>query len=510
MEYNKKTDHEISHKRNKVNNTFKSYSYKNVTKSKFTYVGISLLFLVSVTRASTSYQYMPRTVSRYDKTKTRTGTACENYNNYKAYGYAICDDNATCTNSTVSGVDYIYCTCNSGFKDNGGAYSPLFGAGCIDVDECTLGTHNCDGNATCTNTSGSYICKCNQGYYGDGTSCSKIEDVLESCSPGYYSTSSNTTCRKFLDIECQSNGTVTVKVAMTYVNNILVYPYNQTQGLVGIGFLEPDCNISYTKVQVNNSDGSTELFYHYNLGLSECGFRILRDLQGRDYFDNALILTSQYFSGQSAISSKANYTVFRFQCVYNSTESVVSTSAINHEVDLSIHETGVYQVQMRTYHDANFTKVIEANTKMYDQDAIYVKIEATDSIVELGRQLVIESCKINDYEDSFVKLDIEIIGDFCAMQNHTQIYVENDRSAASFVFWPFLIDDNFEQVSLTCSVYFRDTSSMNNINCSSTVSSRRKREATRNELLPSVYEGAINQNFRLQHGPILRQFELLK
>ena len=47
--------------------------------------GTCLLFLVSVVTASTSYEYLPRTVSRYDKTKTRDGTACENYNDYETY-----------------------------------------------------------------------------------------------------------------------------------------------------------------------------------------------------------------------------------------------------------------------------------------------------------------------------------------------------------------------------------------------------------------------------------------
>ena len=44
--------------------------------------------------------------------------------------------------------------------------------GCVDVDECTLGTHNCHAAATCTNTPGSFSCTCNAGYSGDGVACS--------------------------------------------------------------------------------------------------------------------------------------------------------------------------------------------------------------------------------------------------------------------------------------------------------------------------------------------------
>ena len=40
-----------------------------------------------------------------------------------------------------------------------------------DDDECALGTDNCDANAACTDTDGSYDCTCNDGYSGDGFTC---------------------------------------------------------------------------------------------------------------------------------------------------------------------------------------------------------------------------------------------------------------------------------------------------------------------------------------------------
>ena len=39
------------------------------------------------------------------------------------------------------------------------------------VDECTINADNCDTQATCTDTDLSFTCACNQGYAGDGTSC---------------------------------------------------------------------------------------------------------------------------------------------------------------------------------------------------------------------------------------------------------------------------------------------------------------------------------------------------
>ena len=39
----------------------------------------------------------------------------------------------------------------------------------IDIDECELGTHDCDDAAECYNDEGSFFCVCNGGYSGNGT-----------------------------------------------------------------------------------------------------------------------------------------------------------------------------------------------------------------------------------------------------------------------------------------------------------------------------------------------------
>lgn len=42
----------------------------------------------------------------------------------------------------------------------------------LDVDECAEeGNNECDPNALCTNTEGSYVCRCLRGFEGDGRSC---------------------------------------------------------------------------------------------------------------------------------------------------------------------------------------------------------------------------------------------------------------------------------------------------------------------------------------------------
>ena len=45
---------------------------------------------------------------------------------------------------------------------------------CLDIDECTAGTHDCD--QVCTNTDGSFTCSCNSGYTLDsnGRRCNGV------------------------------------------------------------------------------------------------------------------------------------------------------------------------------------------------------------------------------------------------------------------------------------------------------------------------------------------------
>ena len=53
---------------------------------------------------------------------------------------------------------------------------------CVDVDECA-GDNDCDDNASCTNTEGSYTCRCNTGFSGDGETCTELgcDDLV--CDP---------------------------------------------------------------------------------------------------------------------------------------------------------------------------------------------------------------------------------------------------------------------------------------------------------------------------------------
>ena len=47
----------------------------------------------------------------------------------------------------------------------------MFNLVLLDTDECSNGDNNCDTNAQCDNTVGSYSCTCNAGYSGNGETC---------------------------------------------------------------------------------------------------------------------------------------------------------------------------------------------------------------------------------------------------------------------------------------------------------------------------------------------------
>ncbi|MBI5544626.1 MAG: choice-of-anchor D domain-containing protein, partial [Deltaproteobacteria bacterium] len=76
---------------------------------------------------------------------------------------------ATC-NGTQCGMQ-----CATGWQSNG--------VGCSDINECVTNNGGCHAHATCTNTPGSRTCACNQGYTGDGFSCTSPCDGMTCNSP---------------------------------------------------------------------------------------------------------------------------------------------------------------------------------------------------------------------------------------------------------------------------------------------------------------------------------------
>ena len=67
--------------------------------------------------------------------------------------------------------------------------------GCVDVDECTMDLSVCHDYADCTNTDGSYECKCIEGFSGNGRECrntNECETIEHNCD---------------INADCYDNGT---------------------------------------------------------------------------------------------------------------------------------------------------------------------------------------------------------------------------------------------------------------------------------------------------------------
>ena len=86
------------------------------------------------------------------------------------------------TNSCSNSQGSYECYCKPGYSgqkcDSVSCSSPGYaGPECLDVDECTEMPELCL-NGKCTNTDGSYICDCNEGYNRFNSYCKDIDECI--------------------------------------------------------------------------------------------------------------------------------------------------------------------------------------------------------------------------------------------------------------------------------------------------------------------------------------------
>ena len=72
-----------------------------------------------------------------------------------------CDPSVACTNTDGA---FTCGDCPAGYSGGGVT-------GCVDIDECATNNGGCHAKADCTNMEGSRKCTCQEGYMGNGTSC---------------------------------------------------------------------------------------------------------------------------------------------------------------------------------------------------------------------------------------------------------------------------------------------------------------------------------------------------
>uniref|UniRef100_A0A1I7VSX8 EGF-like domain-containing protein n=1 Tax=Loa loa TaxID=7209 RepID=A0A1I7VSX8_LOALO len=99
---------------------------------------------------------------------------CQCKQGFEGDGYYCCTEKVTqttgsnCKQQCVANEECYRgeCRCVEGYKRGPNAT-------CMDIDECSMGTHDCHPMALCTNVPGSFICICPIGYRGNGRKCSQ-------------------------------------------------------------------------------------------------------------------------------------------------------------------------------------------------------------------------------------------------------------------------------------------------------------------------------------------------
>jgi hypothetical protein len=113
-------------------------------------------------------------------------TGCTDVDDCVKYGDRICMNGATCTNGGNGDGSYS-CTCTNRWKgiDCDEDLDECDAANCAQNDGSACEAHMCHEDATCYNNPGSWECKCNNGWTGDGNTCIDADDCEPSpCANG--------------------------------------------------------------------------------------------------------------------------------------------------------------------------------------------------------------------------------------------------------------------------------------------------------------------------------------
>ncbi|XP_039887592.1 adhesion G protein-coupled receptor L4 [Simochromis diagramma] len=146
------------------------------------------------------------------KTLNGSNKACYCNHGYTGDGTTFCNDDDECQNVTnicgargqcTNTVGSYYCKCVSGYKSTGrDEFLPNDGTDCIDIDECES-EQVCGPNSDCHNTNGSFNCTCQR-------------DYIPTSGPKHFHPESKVRCKEHPQKYCHDNtGCVTQVVNRT-------------------------------------------------------------------------------------------------------------------------------------------------------------------------------------------------------------------------------------------------------------------------------------------------------
>ncbi|MFZ5890656.1 MAG: EGF domain-containing protein [Myxococcota bacterium] len=151
-------------------------------------------------------------------------------------GTEACDDG-----NALAGDGCASCAVETGYTCSGAPSK------CADIDECAANTDNCAANASCTNTVGSFTCKCPAGYGGNGVTCTDVNE----CTTGAHN------CAADGGVCTNTVGSFTCSCGTGYMGNGTVC----TPQLMGVGTGGHTCAILGTKLRCWGGNWSGQLGY---------------------------------------------------------------------------------------------------------------------------------------------------------------------------------------------------------------------------------------------------------
>eukprot|EP00933_Yihiella_yeosuensis_P048548 TRINITY_DN447_c2_g1_i1.p1 TRINITY_DN447_c2_g1~~TRINITY_DN447_c2_g1_i1.p1 ORF type:complete len:1116 (-),score=225.21 TRINITY_DN447_c2_g1_i1:116-3463(-) len=149
----------------------------------------------------------------------------------------VCNSAATCTNTHGS----YHCKCPIGLAGDG--------LNCQDIDECQTGTHNCDDHATCTNGFGSFKCQCKNGYNGTGTKYSGGWPAKDGCWD-------NNECVLNTTHTCKANGSYCVNTPGSFTCKCKAGYWGDGLNCTDVDECTAKTHICHAGADCNNTDGS--------------------------------------------------------------------------------------------------------------------------------------------------------------------------------------------------------------------------------------------------------------